>query len=72
MNHPEFSNMKNSGFFMIVYAFFLASLENRAGIFFRGEGVFLGKNPLFFPQTNPPRPNRFLQGRFLSEARKSP
>jgi hypothetical protein len=54
MNHPEFSNTDNSGFFMQKNGFynclrppvegrdklFLATLENRAEGFFRGERVF--------------------------------
>jgi hypothetical protein len=45
MNHPEFSNKKIRDDFFIskynyrtVYSLFLASLENRAGVFFRGGG----------------------------------
>jgi hypothetical protein len=46
MNHPEFSNIENSGFFVpkyafiTVYALFLAALGRRAKRYFLGASVF--------------------------------
>jgi hypothetical protein len=47
----------------MVYALFLASLENRTARFFRSDAIF---------QKNSVAPIDFFNGRFLSEAKKNP
>jgi hypothetical protein len=76
INHPEFSNIENSGFFMLknvfitVYALFLATLERRAGRYFLGASVFFNENLRFFLK-NTLAPIDFLAGRLLSVAKNS-
>jgi hypothetical protein len=77
MNHPEFSNIENSGFFMTkmnIYnglrtpdegrdRSFLAALERRAGGFSSGRARFLKKFFQSFFKKHA-RPNRFFSGDF--------
>jgi hypothetical protein len=77
MNHPEFPNTENSGFFvpkyvfLTVYALFLAALERRTRRYFLGASVVLKKKPPFFFK-NTLAPIDSLTGRLLSVAKNSP
>ena len=70
MNHPEFSNIEIRDFFMAIYALFLASLENRAGVIFRGERVFEEKSKIFLQKHA--RPNRLFQRAIFERSEKEP